>query len=119
LQLNEPDHDTVRRFVEAAKSVHPILPEEPRGVARIDPGRVSKADFADEKKTIFQAGYTSPGPRRAQYNPDGNRNSKGNDDVRQRIPHALLNTAKEVNIQSNKGSILGSEIVTARQVAEP
>jgi hypothetical protein len=109
--LNEPDHDAVRRFVEAAKSVHPILPEEPRGVARIDPGRVSKADFADEKKIIFQAGYTSPGRRRAHYNPDGNRDGKGNDDIRQSIPHALLNTAKRPNIQSNKGSILGSKIV--------
>jgi hypothetical protein len=109
--LNEPDHDAVRRFVETTKSVHPILPEGPRWGARIDPGRVSKADFTDRKKIIFQAGYISPGRRRAQYNPDGNRDGKGNNNVGQRIPHALLNTAKGSNIQSNEGPIPGSKIV--------
>jgi hypothetical protein len=54
---------------------------------------------------------TSPWRRRARYNPDGNHDGNGNDDVRQRIPHALLNTAKRVIIQSNEGSTLGTAIV--------
>ena len=83
-------------------------------MARIDPGRVSKADFVDEKKIIFQAGATSPRRRRAQYNPDANRDRERNDGVGKRIPHALLKTAKGVNIQSHKGSMLGSEIVADR-----
>jgi hypothetical protein len=105
-------------FISQLRSSDPPW-KEPRKVARIDPGKASKADFAGEKKIIFQAGYGSPRRRRAQYNPDGNRDGKGNNNVGQRIPHALLNTAKGSNIQSNKGSMLGSEIVADRQVAEP
>jgi hypothetical protein len=52
---------------------------------------------------VKQAGRDSPGRRRAQYNPDRHRDGNHDDDIGQRIPHALLNTAKAVNIQCNEG----------------
>jgi hypothetical protein len=64
---------------------------------------LSKADFGCNKKIIFQAGRASPRRERAQYDPDGNSNRKSNDDIGLGIPHALLNTAKRVNIQSDEG----------------
>jgi hypothetical protein len=117
--LNEPDHDSVRRFVESTKPVHLILSQQLRCVARIDPGGASKADFADGKKIIFQAGAASPGAasprrRRSHYNPDGNDDGNDDNNIGQSIPHALLITANMLNIQSNKGSRQESKIVAAR-----
>jgi len=54
LQLNEPDDDAMRRFVEAAKSAHIRLLFVDRRLLREMP-KANKADFSGQQKIIFQA----------------------------------------------------------------